>query len=370
MKLLKLFTSVLLLTFLASSLAFAVGTEVLNIAAPLALVALAVFFFGQKKEVGTANSVEVEIWENFIAENLFENHPWMLRSKDRGDRIITGPGGVQVVHIPQAGQKVNVVKNRSQYPIPVTVRNDTDVTYTLDKFSTDGMLLTEAEKYQLSYDKAMSLLNDAGFTTNDSIALELAHRWAATNATAVTGNIIRTTGASIAPYLDAQTGSKLGFLPADLAAAKTRINKQTKKSNRATNGLWAAMRYDAYNQLKANADVRDADQQAALGAVWEGSELKKLHGFDLFVDDSLPKYKTTASPVLKDLDEANGTTDLDAIFCFDESFIHRAVGTVKFYEKTDDALYQGDIYSAFVMAGGRQERADQAGTCSIVQING
>lgn len=358
----KTITSLLLLLFLATGIAQATGVSPAVAAGGLAALGFLRYFLGQKTEAGAALAVEVEIWENMIAENLYEDHPWMLRSKNRNDRIITGPGGVQVVHIPQAGEKVNVVKNREQYPIPVVIRNDSDITYSLDKFSTDGMLLTEAEKYQLSYDKAMSLLRDAGFSTQDTLALELAHRWATTKA----ANIVRSTGASAATYLPGTTGNRKKFLPDDLASAKTIINKQTKKKNRSTQGLWALMGYDAYNQLKSNADIRDRDKMDALGAVWEGSELRRLHGFELYVDDQRPRY--TAAAELKSLTAADAATDNDAILCFDEEFIHRAVGTVKFYEDTDNALYQGDLYSAFVMAGGRQERKDEEGCAAVVQV--
>ena len=100
------------------------------------------------------NGVEVEMWSDFIASNLFKGYEFILRSFDASKYVLQG----KVVHIPQAGGTPTVVKNRSSLPATAVKRTDTDVTYAIDEFTTDPVIIEDAASVQLSYDK----MSDAG----------------------------------------------------------------------------------------------------------------------------------------------------------------------------------------------------------------
>jgi hypothetical protein len=179
--------------------------------------------------------------------------------------------------------------------------------------------------------------------------------------------MVRTTGADTAVYLSGQTGTRNKFMVADIEAAKTILVADTKREN----GPRALiMSEGAYNQLKADPVVKDKDTMESVGAVWKDGDLVKIHGFDIYRTDVTGRYDNTATPVLKDYTEGPdgyAATDNDVMLLVDFNHVHYAKGSVKFFENLDDAVMQGDIYSAKVRVGGRKERNDQIGVVAIIQ---
>lgn len=347
--------------------ALTAGASIYGVSLSPYLVSGSVFFAGaayasfKPYTQGSLNAVSIEIWEDFFAKNLFKTYEWIMRAKDRTGKVISG----SVVHIPQAGATPRVRKNRENYPLTVTRRNDTDVTYALDDFSTDAILITDAELIELSTDKINDVLEDHMNSLNREVARDLLSRWFPTS----DSNILRSTGGDTAVYLTGQTGTRKKYLAADLAAAKTNLVKSTKKEQAPR---IAVMTEDAYNQIKSDSTVTNKDTADSVGAVWKDGDLIKLHGFDIVRTDVVPRFDNTATPVIKAYDEADedyspAADDNDAILCYDPAFVHFAKGSIEFYENKKDAQYQGDVYSARTRCGGRVERSDEAGVCAIVQ---
>ncbi|MBL6448571.1 hypothetical protein JMN32_19830 [Fulvivirga sp. 29W222] len=342
--------------FIGSAIAVSMALNPVHTSACVFFAGLVISAFSQVPQGLVLRAVQVEIWESFIAENLFRDYPWLTRSKDRSEHVLNG----KVVHIPQAGAKPKAAKNRNVYPVPLVQRNDDDVTYALNEFSTEATRIPNADKAELSYDKMDSVFGDHRGVLSEEVARDVLAQWYPS----AENNILRSSGADTAVYLSGQTGTRKLFTPNDLAAAKTRMNKSTKKDS---GPRLAIMTEDAYNQLKSDPDVNDLNKQAALGAVWKDGELVKLHGFDIVRTDVVPRFDNEVLPVIKSADAKNSATDNDAILCYDERFVHRSVGSIEFFETLQDALAQGDIYSALVRCGGRKERKDEAGCVAIVQ---
>lgn len=304
-------------------------------------------------------AVETEVWENFIAENLFKAYEWIRRAKDRTGAVINN----KVVHIPQAGAKPTVRKNREVYPIPLVKRNDLDVTYAIDEFSTDSVLIPEADKVQLSYNKIESVFGDHVGAMNTETARDLLWRWYPS----LSSNIKRTTGAAVVTHLGGSaTGNRKKFTVADVATAKTELIKGTKReTNPGKRAL--IMREDMYNQLKSDTVLTDKDTVDSVGGVWKDGDLIKVHGFDIIRTDVTGIYDNTGTPVLQDPGDAIAAADNDVVLLVDFSFVHFAMGEVKFFESINDVHYQGDVYNAYVRLGGRKERSDEVGVVAIVQ---
>ncbi|ELR69167.1 hypothetical protein C900_05363 [Fulvivirga imtechensis AK7] len=230
----------------------------------------------------------------------------------------------------------------------------------MNEFSTEATLISNAETVELSYDKMESVFGDHRGVLSEEVARDVLAQWCPSQ----DANILRSSGADTAVYLDDQTGTRKKYTPADLAAAKTRLNKTTKREG---GPRVAIMTEEAYNQIKSDADVIDKNKMDSIGAVWKDGDLIKLHGFDIVRTDVVPRFDNTATPVIKSSDADNAATDNDAILCYDERYVHRSVGSIEFFETKRDALLQGDAYSALVRAGGRKERNDEVGTVLIVQ---
>ena len=302
-------------------------------------------------------AVQTEVWENFIAENLFKDYQWVKRAKDRTSFVINN----KVVHIPQAGAKPAATKNRSNFPIPVVLRNDDDVTYAIDTISTESTHIPEADKVELSYDKIASVFGDHVGVMSEESARDILNRWYPTE---VEANLILSTGGSTAAYLSTQTGNRKAFVDADIVNAKKRMILMTKRET----GNWAwIMTEGAYLQLKAISAYGNKDTMDQYGAVWKDGELVRLRGADIIRTDVTSLYDNSTVPVLKEYASAAAADDNDAILLVDFNYVHFALGDVKFFEGKDDVHYQGDIYNAYVRLGGRKERSDETGVVAIVQ---
>lgn len=320
-----------------------------------------------QKNKGLAYLVTVEIWEDFIASNLYKTYEWMRRAKDRTGRVINGT----IVHIPQAGAAVGTKRNREVYPVPMVQRADSDITYVIDRISSDATRIDEAEKVEVTYDKIQDVFGDHQNAISMDCAKNTLYRWVgkalSTGANLAAAKIVRTTGADVATHLTGSTGTRKKLLAVDIAAGKTVLNLSTKREsgNRA-----AIMTEEMYNQLKADATVTNKDTMDSVGAVWKDGDLVKLHGFDIIRTDVVPRFTNATPPVAKDsLDPTvlNATTDNDVVALIDFGYVHTAKGDIKFYETLNDALAQGDIYSATVRLGASRERADDAGVVAVVQ---
>lgn len=301
-------------------------------------------------------AVQKEFWESIIAENLFKGYEWIKRAKDRSANVL----GNAVVHIPQAGSKPKASKNRESFPVPIVKRNDDDLTYPIDEISTEATHIPDADKIELSYDKISSVIADHFGVLNEESARDILDRWYPSAST----KMVRTTGADTAVYLLGQTGTRNKYTVADVASGKTILVQDTKKEN----GPRALiMTEGAYNQLKSDPVVTDKDTMESVGAVWKDGDLVKIHGFDIVRTDVIGRYDNSGTPVKKDYSADNAATDNDVMLLVDFNFVHYALGTVKFFENTDDALMQGDVYSAKVRLGGSKERKDEIGVVAIIQ---
>ena len=66
--------------------------------------------------------------------------------------------------------------------------------------------------------------------------------------------------------------------------------------------------------------------------------------------------------------ESNSVHGYGAI-AYQKDMVEKAIGEIKFFETKDDAVYQGDLYSALVRAGGRAKYSAGTGIVPIVQVD-
>lgn len=305
---------------------------------------------------GAAAGISVEVWQDHIEGNLFKNNEFLLASTDASQYVIQG----KIVHIPQAGATPGTEKNRSSLPAEVSQRTDTDVTYQLDAYTTDPILLPNAESFELSYNKRESVLSEHEDTLRERIADELLIKWAPT----VAGNITRTTGDATDTYVTDTTGSRKKFTVSDLKTAQKMLNKQKMPKN----DRYALFSADAFDQFLDDFKItqnRDFSQEfdAKTGVIG------KLYGFNIMVRSDVVLYNAGATAV-NAYGAATAEDDNDAVLCWQKNAIERAVGNVKMFGDVDDPTYYGDIYSFEVRMGGRRRRDDSKGIVAIVQADG
>lgn len=300
-------------------------------------------------------AIQKEIWLGSLVENLFADNSFMSRAFNADEFVTAG----SIVHIPNAGAPSSVSKNRKQLPATVKTRNDVDLTFTLNEFTTDPIKISNAETVELSYNKRESLLRNDKSNLFKEIAEDFIYSWSTT----VAGNIIRTSGAAVAAHMPGATGTRKAFVKGDLLNAMNIMNANDIPQE----GRTAMLDAIQYGQLLASMtdnETADFNKQADVSK----GVLGKIYSFDVIMRSRSGRYTAALAP--KYWTAANATTDHAAAICWQSDCVCRALGETKMFDSENNPLYYGDIYSFLARAGGRIMRNDGKGVLAIVQDNG
>jgi hypothetical protein len=306
---------------------------------------------------GLAAGIQVENWVDYIMKYLFKDISWTKNCFSESDKVLNGV----VVHIPQAGAPVAVVKNRTTLPAAVVRRADNDVTYTLDWYSSDPVLITNAERAEISYDSQEETMGEQRAAIAETFADDLLYKWvAAIPAT----NIIRTSGAATAGSLSpGATGTRLAFVKEDLKKAQTLMNKQKISKQDRT----ALIPSDLLSELSDDPDLKKRDGLNGNELNLKEGSIGRLSGFDIYEASETTVFTNASTPVAKAPGAATAISDNQAVICWQKNAVAKAEGTINVFETTQSAEHYGDIYSVDVRGGGRRRRADNKGVVVIVQ---
>jgi hypothetical protein len=307
--------------------------------------------------------VQVEIWENHIEGNLFKDNEFILDTVDESQYALAG----KVIHIPQAGAKANIQVNRSSLPATVVQRTDTDITYNMDVYTSDPILIDNAESVELSYDKRESVLMEHQESLNQTIADYLIVKWSPAT------NIIRTTGipnndttqapVAVAAHLTGATGSRLKFGLYDLKAIKLKLDK----ANVSPSDRFGLLDADMYSQLVDDIILSKYRESSLLFDANEGVIRGKIMGFKIHMRSSASIYDNSATPVVKAYGAAAAATDNAAGLFWQKNALARAKGPTKFFQQEDAPQYYGNVYSFLQRMGGRIRRTGEENIVAIVQ---
>jgi hypothetical protein len=290
--------------------------------------------------------VQTEIWVKYIMDRLFKDNAFLANAYNDDQYVVGG----RIVHIPQPGSKPTVVKNRSSYPAVTVQRTDTDITYTLDSYTTDPTQITAAEMAEITYDKIGSVFGDhAGFLA-ETVADDLLIKWATGLA-----NIVRTSGADSALGLVAgQTGTRKVMLAKDLKNVAKQMNLQNvPKQDRFV--LLESNMLDQLTDDLTQTQYRDFSQYFDA----TNNIVGKLYGFNIMERSNVTI--SSSADAINPLGSATLSTDNVVSLAWQKNSVARALGERKFFERKDDPLFYGDVYSALLRMGGRRRRSDDAG---------
>lgn len=293
-------------------------------------------------------SVQREIWQEHIVEALYAANPHLILCTNADQYVLAG----KVVHIPQAGASPSVKRNRTVLPAAVTRRQDVDVTYAIDEFTSDPIHIPDADTAELSYDKRNSVLTDTNNALGESVGVAMLYNWAPT-----ASRFIRTSGVPIAAHIG--KGQRLKIAIADLKKAQKQLNKD----GIPTTDRYAMMDAELYDQFTDGlTETQHRDFSRAYDE--KNGVLGKLFGFTILSRSYVLSYKgLSANLPENELHDAS----CGAVLCWHISAVERALGEVKFFDDEGNPQYYGDIYSALVRMGGRKRREDQKGVVAIVQ---
>ena len=265
----------------------------------------------------------------------------------------------KTVEIPTAGTLPDVEEDRSSYPIAVTERTDDKVSYNLIEFSLGAIRLPEKEMKELSYDKAASIVAHHMRKLNNRIALRALYNWAQATPPIVTSGVATTGG--LPP---GATGSRQPLMMVDIADAAAKLDAE----NVAEENRYLIIPSNVYwNFVEANKAYLvslDYNKNLTNGDIANGI-VSKIYGFNIIKRAYTCVYD--GSDVLKAVGAATAATDQWGIIGYQADEVCRALGSVKVYLNKDDALYQGDLYSATVRFNAQQMRGGNIGVVTILQ---
>lgn len=340
-----LFSAVFAL-FSGGALAIGAGLPV----APIAGVIFAASFVKMPAGV-MPMAIQKEIWMASIVEGLFANNSFMSKAFNADEFVTNG----KKVHIPNAGAASGVVKNRSSFPATVNAREDIDLDFDLDEYTTNPIRIPEAEKVELSYNKRESVVRNDRAALIDAAANDFTYKWSPASTSS-----IRTTGSAVAAHTASATGYRKAFTKHDVKSAMDNFNANDVPQEDRYMLIDAIM----YGQLMDSLTTQEAMAFHSQVDVANGV-LGKLYTFNIMMRSKAGRY--TTGLVAKAWTSAGAATDNAAALAWHVNSVCRALGEVKPFESVDDPTYYGDIYSFLVRAGGRPMRNDVKGLLAIIQ---
>lgn len=300
-------------------------------------------------------AVQKEIWLNDVVGNIFKVNPHICHAMNADQFVLAG----KVVHIPNAGNKPGVEKNRLKLPATIMKRNEIDITFPLDEFTSDPMVIPNADKYELSYDERNSVTQEQKAAISELVGDWFFRYWAPTLAATM-----RRTSGSTTVTAHYGTGTRKAITLDDIKYLEYIMNNWGVPNDGRWASLDAAM-YDQFTSLLSATQYRDFSSEYNVA---EGS-VGKIFGFNFLPPrPDVLRYDVSATPVVYDPEAAIAATDNGAGLFWHESLVVRAMGDHELFEDIGSPTMYGDVYSALLRAGGRIKRNDAKGVCALVQI--
>lgn len=372
----KLFANIVsafLLTFILTSV-FAEQLSInnpLEVAAGVTVVTVLVQFvliaIGYKSNAPqfAYMSLLVEVWSQEIQENLYMGNEFMKMATDHSMWV-----RYKTVHVPQAGATSTVEQNRTLFPASIGSRTDTELTYNLNQYTADPILIQNIEELQISYDKRKSVLSNMMSQLQFVVATQTLYAWAPSGAS----RIVQTSGSTSTLNLphSTATGSRKMTTISDITKLKAILDAD----NIPQQGRILLVPQYMYNVDLLN--ISGIVQAYQFGtAVAPSGVVARLMGFDIMIRSEVLVYDNTGTPVIKAINgdgslTSAAATDQGAAIAFHPNYVCHALGTITPYYNAGSngsglPEYYGSIFSAEVMHGASKLRTDQKGIVALVQ---
>lgn len=310
--------------------------------------------------------LQIELWKKSIEEKLKEENGFLnhISNVDESN-ILNG----KVVHLPQAGEPSAVVKNRTTLPAVVKLRQDTEVLYSIDEYTTDPVRIPHADTVELSYDKRRSVLDQDVQNLSEEVAEGMLTNMVVSpvgdNKELPTSHILETSGDTVLASASAATGNRKAFTLTDLQKMQTFMRKQK---------AWSEGNMYALLPAEAVAQLFPADSQLTATYMQSTSEKERregiiytVQGWKILVRSSV--YVLQGDKTFKAFGAVGAATDCEGALFWNKNMVEKAIGSVKAFDNIGDPTYYGDIYSFLVRIGGRAKRKNYEGVAVLKQAN-
>lgn len=309
--------------------------------------------------------LQIEIWHESVQEKLREDNSFLQHIADvSSDNIINGA----IVHIPQAGEPSQVVKNRQSLPAEVKMRKDSEVLYKIDEYTTDPVHIINAEEKELSYDKRRSVLDQDLANLSDSVAEGMLTNMIVSpigeNKELPQTQIILTTGAEVDATLTGATGRRKSYSIKDLQRMRKLFVDQKAWQEGQMYALLSSeaivQMFPADSQLTATYMQMVSEKERRAGVIY------KVQGWNILERSSVYTMKG-GTKEFKAFGAVGEATDCEGNLFWNKNMVEKAIGKTEAFDRKGDPQYYGDVYSFLVRMGGRARRKDYKGVGVLMQ---
>lgn len=310
-------------------------------------------------------ALQHEIWIKDIQDNLYMNNEFMKKATDHSMWV-----QYKTVHVPQAGAKPTVEQNRAVLPAAIGSRTDTELTYNLNQYTSDPILIQNIEELQVSYQKRSSVLFNIMSQLQFVVATQTLYAWATSGAT----RQVLTTGSTSTLNLphSTATGSRKMLTISDITKLKAILDAD----NVPQNGRILLLPQYMYNVDLLN--ISNINQAYGFGKpVLPDGVVAQLMGFDIMVRSEVLVYDNATPAVVKAINgdgslTSAAATDQGAAIAFHPAYVAHALGSITPYYNSGSSgqglpEYYGSLFSSEVMHGATKLRTAQTGVVVLVQ---
>lgn len=296
-------------------------------------------------------TIRTEVWTADIKEKLFANNEFMLASTNHNAFVNN-----KTVNVPQSGTNPAVVKNRTVLPAAIGQRTDTNLTYDLNEFTTDPILIQNTEDIQVSYNKRQSVMSQHVRTINDRIARDAIINWAAPSA-----KVVLTTGGTSLFQPAGSTGSRKKLTILDLAE----LQRIAANDDFASDGWNILLTNDVYSELITDSSNRALNRDFMNQGNLATGAVNMIHGFNIFLRSTVASYDS--GNTVKAFGAAGAAGDSFGLIGWHRDAVAQATGSIEVFSDEKKPEFFGDILSALVLHGSESLREDNAGIVALVQ---
>ena len=309
-----------------------------------------------------------EIFKAEFQENLYKGSEFLTKSVSHSADIVGN-----VVHIPNAGAKPGVEKNRSSFPASATERTNSDLTYIVDSYTLDPIRVRNYEEIQTKPSLASSVMMNGIETIRENITDNTIFAWASNvtvggSASALpASSIIETSGADSSDNLPngTATGTRKKITALDFRKAMKILGKQEIPKT----GRCCLISEDMYHELLEIEAITSADKLGTGETPLSTGSVGRLFGFEIFVRSTVLTYSNLG--VLQAPGASEATGDKGGAIFWHPSTVCLADGATNIYsgkgEGNGDPLHYGVIVSGEKLMGASRLRADNKGVVVLVQ---
>lgn len=284
-------------------------------------------------------ALQTEIWISDIQEALNSANQFNQFSMDHSAFVEN-----HTVHIPQAAAASSVTRNRTSLPASISERTDSDLTYTLDHFTTDPKNVFNVKDIELSYSKRQSIFRQDFAKLNDTINDWLIYNWAKDAASG--SSALETSAITFDDMLELAKNFDADNIPR--RGRKLLVTPSIAKE------IYSIDRLENTNDVNNMISV--------------DGYIGRMAGFDIFVRDTVLKATGTTGGSDWEFEDPSytGSTYHESALAWHPDFVARAQGSIIPFLDEGNPAYYGSIMSFAVRNGGKNIRSDGKGVYSLV----